>query len=163
MITKTTKIFGILEIDPSDGLFIDKVITLNGKTFECNLYISEDFIERQEKSLDRVIEMLDNLDNFEKRARTQLIEEQHSNGLIKSFITFHFDELSEEMKESVSSEIMPENFLDFIKLSSVNIHTDAEEAFIFQLDFCINPEISDELLVVNFGSDGEILRILHES
>jgi hypothetical protein len=160
-----TKIFGKINFNLAEGIYTTKQIELNNKSLNCDLYVEEDSFENKETQVKEAFELIDKLETLVQDAKKKLIQEkQNSNDIIQPFIEFHFDELREELEQKFPG-ISHDNFLDFIKLRSVNLIGDEEDEnkFVIQLDFCIDKDLSDELLVVNFNKRGKIINIAHES
>ncbi len=158
-----SQIFGEVNYDLKEGVYLTKEIALNEGVVNCALYVEEDFFNDKEDLLKEAFKSLDKLEILEQSARKKLTEEKDDNEAIQTFIEFHLDELKDVLGQALSKNISPHNFLDYIELRSVNLFNDGGDGFIIQLDFQVQKELSDEILVVNFDKFEKIVSITHES
>ena len=122
----------------------------------------EENITRNVQSMDIVCSYLDDVDILTEKAlnllKATLEEEQASedDGFVKFFLEYHRDELGLEYLQKLLPESDVKNIsllemIDKLKMIRFGCHIDAETGeLVFVMDFSLNKEFSDELLVVYF-------------
>ena len=159
----TSKLFGVIDVDPQEGLFYPKQIIVNQEMNDCNLFINDDIANNSEL-VKKALEITDNIDLLNQKA-IDTINSKNKNGdkVILDFITFHIEELAVEIKEfSGIEDITPGQFIDELTLCNISIHSEAD-SFIIVLDYSFDTSMSDEVLAVYFDSKSVITAIEHES
>ena len=97
-------------------------------------------------------------------AKAVFIENYPLDETIRMFVDFQMEEIDEESLLScftvdTLSDVTPKRFLEELKLCGISIDGNTECI----MDFCLDKDITDALLVVHFGQNMEILDIAHES
>ena len=135
----------------------------------------EEDITKNVQSMDIVCSFLDDVDSLTEKAinylKATLEKEQASedDGVVKFYLEFHRDELGLEYLQKMlpDSDVKNISLLEMIdKLKMIRfgsiIDTYTNEQ-VFIMDFSLNKEFSDELLIVYFKTNKELLKISHES
>jgi hypothetical protein len=163
MLKIQSKTFGAVEIDPEDGLGLQLELLINGRKSDCFLFVNDNVSGKPDK-LEQAFLLLDKIEELDQRARQEMTREyRQGNELIAYFVDFHLEELSEEVLSYLSVEsCTPLAFLERLHIRGIGVH-DREDGFELAIDYCIDPSISDELLVVSFNPDAAIVGITHES
>lgn len=160
-ITLNTELFGTISFDSEDGLWEYYTIEIDGKEINTRLdiesYLDPDSAEHIEDLLNRLPQML-------HIAKAELVERYPEDETVRVFVDFQMEEIDEDsllecFEVDALSEITPEAFLNALQLCGISIDGNAECA----IDLCLDPDVTDALLVVRFDQDLEITDIAHES
>ena len=160
-ITLTTELFGTIAFDSEDGLWEYYTIELNGKEISTRLdiesYLDADSAEQMEDFLNRLPQMIHS-------AKAEFIELYPEDETVRMFVDYQMEEIDEDslldcFGADELSEIPPERFLNALNLCGISIDGNAT----CSIDLCLDPDITDALLVVQFDGDLNILDIAHES
>ena len=159
-----TRTYGNVDIGDS-GLYIKQVIQINGRSENCGLYIADGF-SGHASHYPRIAEIIDDIDAIDTKARDILRQElQDENALVVTFLDFHLEEVEDEIKAKLQvSTIDRKLLLQRLDLRTIGFNLrETENAIEFHLDYCPGEEFSDELLVVKFRSNGDLIVVAHES
>ena len=165
-ITFETAMFGSLACAYSEGLFKTFTIQTQGREFSCDLNIFDNFVN--DENYDLVLRFLEGMPVMYKKARAEINANYQTNELMKFFIQFHLEELDKEyllpyFEAKSMAEITPERFIEKLEMRTISIAPTKDGSCDCTLDFSIDPELSDELLVFRFDKNFEIYDISHES
>ena len=85
--------------------------------------------------------------------------------LLEAFRQEELDEdaLLEALGVKSREEITPQRFLDALEPRGITLVQGKEEGLDCIFDFSLDPDVSDELLVIRFDQNREIVDIAHES
>lgn len=157
-----TRTFGSIEIGES-APYIKQVIQVNGRPENCGLYIADEFSGHASHCL-RIAEIVDDIDAIDAKARDILRQElQDENATVIGFLDFHLEEVEDEIRAKLQvSTIDRELLLQRLDLRTIGF-TMRGEGIEFSLDYCPGEEFSDELLVVKFLANGDLIVVAHES
>ncbi len=160
-ITLNTKLFGSITFDSEDGLWEYYTIELDGKEIETRLDIEA---EQSDEDVTVIQSFLENIPQMIQKAKAVFVEKYPTDETIRMFVDFQMEEIEEDSLLSrfgvdALSEVTPKLFLEELKLCGISIDGNAE----CTLDFCLDKDITDALLVVCFDEDMEICDIAHES
>ena len=119
-----------------------------------------------------VAEALDELDALEKNAKEFLksvlaSEEDENYDEVSYFMEFHRDEVDPDTAAKLfpvddPSALAFTEMVDYLRLNRFgSFLDDGSQGFI--MDLCFNPEITDELMVIYFNADKQIVNVAHES
>lgn len=160
-----TTLFGHLRFQASEGLFEDYALEIDGRSLTANLYLREHAVNRDNISL--VQQELERLPQMYQTAREFLYGQYKSNQTIQKFIESHREEMDAEVLcnyfQVESPELLTdEQFIEKLELRTLAIkpQEDGEDC---TLDFSIDEDLSDELLVVRINRQGEITDLCWES
>lgn len=160
-----TQLLGLLEISSKSGICEDYDINIQGRDMQVTLIVFEDFIN--DGNIKIVCDFIEHIPEFYQTGKTELLKIRDTNALVKYFMKFHLDELSEDMLEIFEVDsvdvITSEMFINQLELRSVSIAPDRNNEIDCTLDFSLPEEYTDELLVVRFDSQHQIYDISHES
>lgn len=163
-----TLLFGPLRFPVKEGLFRTFPLALGGRSQRVELFIREE-LARPER-WEAMGRLLDRLPLMYQRARERLEAEYEENQVIRSFIRDQLEEMEEaplleRLGAKSREEAVPERFVQALELRGVTVapRPGREEETDCILDFCLDPEITDELLVFRFTPEAELYDISHES
>ena len=160
-ITLNTKLFGTIEYDSEDGLWEYFTIELDGKAVETRLDIEA---YQSEEDVIHIQNFLANIPQLIQKAKAVFTEKYPMDETIRMFVDWQMEEIDKESLLScftvdTLSDVTPKRFLEELKLCGISIDGNTECI----MDFCLDTDITDALLVVHFGQNMEILDIAHES
>ena len=126
------------------------------------------------QAMDIVGQMLDEAESLAEKAKETLkqilSDENHKKyGMVSFFMEFHRDEVDPETAAALfpGKDLSTLSFVDMVddlQLKRFGSGIDDErDQQVFILDFSFNPELTDELLVVYFNLEKEVVEIAHES
>jgi hypothetical protein len=156
------KKFGTVTIEKNSP-YLKMKIDVNGRKSNCGLYISDD-IAGYDKLEKKVEFLLDRIDELDEKARYILEDElKANNSLITEFIDFHLEEMLDEAQAKLGVDhISHELFIKSLDLKALGFHLNGNDIQC-GFDYSIGEEFTDELLVVKFTSDAELIEVAHES
>ena len=119
-----------------------------------------------------VAKALDEADDYEKIAKAYLKavladENDENYDEVSYFMEFHRDEVDPDTAAKLfpvddPSALTFSEMVDCLRLDRFGSFVDnGSQAFI--MDMCFNPEITDELMVIYFNADKQIVNVAHES
>lgn len=159
-----SKLLGYLKINSEDGLFQTYTIDLFGKSHTFNLYIFEETINEANSHI--VKSLIDNIQAMYERGKIELIKEVDSE-IVRYFIDFHKEELGPELLDLFNlnslEDLSDEIFIRNLNLRMLAISENEEGKLEATMDFSLDENYSDELLVLRYNEDFEIFDISHES
>jgi|GEM_PF-2124330 len=167
-----TKLFGEIEVsqkeiyNPGDypiAHYESYELVLNEKEKIVDLHIFNVLTNDNIKTIE---DMLNNVPQMYEEGKKAIFNGKDSNELIKYYVYFHIEELDEihELFDVDSNDkISFEMFVEKLDLRAIAINVDKENGIDCTLDFSLQKEYSDELLVVSFNDKHEIYSITHES
>jgi len=158
----TSDIFGVLKEE--DGSIYKQIeLSLNGISQNCSFFTSIQSKKRLEESISFLDKNFIALNQQSKESIVNLYK--NGNSIVKDFVQCQLDEIKEALLEKFNvKEISLEFFLTKLKLSGVSIQdSNDQESFKINFDYCIDEELSDELLVLYFDKNGEFILVAHES
>lgn len=161
-----SRLFGDLEVDPSDGFYVHRTTTVRGVARERGLYVS-DVVLRDEASSAGAIARLDEADELDERARSAIAAALADAGdeTVGPFVDFHLEELgADALRAIVGADVPPDraSFLASLALLGFAIHA-AGGGYVIVADYGVGRDVSDQVLAVAFDPGGVVRRISHES
>ena len=138
------------------------------------LFDVEEELTGDPTAMDAVGEMLDEAEKLAEKAKAAIKaaladEDSRYHGVVTFFMEFHRDDLGPD----IAAELFPgtdpaklsfAEMVDFLKLERFGSLVDDEmDQQVFIMDLSFNPEITDELMVIYFDLNKEIIYIAHES
>lgn len=132
----------------------------------------EETLTDNEEAMIIVANALDEVELYTESAKAHLKkllvnEKTEDKDVVECFMAFHRDELEPEDVAKLFPVEKPSelSFVDMVDYLTVNMFgsmmDDDEQGFIMDLNF--NPEITDELMVVYFDLEKQVINIAHES
>ena len=160
-ITLNTDLLGTIAFDSEDGLWEYYTIEMNGKEINTRLDIDSDL---DADSAEHIEELLNRLPQMIHMAKAEFVERYPEDETVRVFVDFQMEEIDEDsllecFEADDLSEITPEVFSNSLQLCGISINDSVE----CSIDLCLDPDITDALLVVRFDQDLEITDITHES
>ncbi len=161
-----TTLFGVLRFPVKEGLFQTFPLPLRGKSRMVDLYIWENLA--QPKEWEPLTALLNAVPEMYQKARARIEADHETNEVMAFFIRDQIEELDEDaLLEALGvksrEEITPQRFLDALEPRGITLVQGKEEGLDCIFDFSLDPEVSDELLVIRFDQNREIVDIAHES
>ncbi|GAA4171121.1 DUF2004 domain-containing protein [Gryllotalpicola koreensis] len=158
--------FGIVDSTSTGGLYWDDALEV-GDQFVDLVLTAEDEDLVSESALDLAAAMAQGLEAFDGRAREALVAElSERQSATTTFIDRQVDNKGEDLQTLL--DLMVDNSGDIAidVLKSLQLlrvvlhpeHTEGDDAFA-TFDYAIDPDESDELLVVSFGADGDVMDV----
>ncbi|ADB67229.1 DUF2004 domain-containing protein [Listeria monocytogenes] len=163
--TLTTKLLGTLSYTQENGTMMDAVIPLDGKEVKVDYSIFEKLTS--EDYFKDIVTLTDQIPELHLKAKKTILEQFDGNDTLTIYFDFHTDELPKEVLEVTECDalenVTKEILIDKLVLSGVWFSENANNELDLTFDFKLLPEVSDELLVVRFNTNGEITELTHES
>lgn len=161
-----TEVLGNLHITIEDGLFKNYMIMLDGEEVFFDLYVWENLISS--KNIEVIKAYINCIPLMYEKAKQTFLTAYETDPTIQYYIQFHLEELDADAIHAschLSSQeiVTPEIFLNALRPTMISIAENANTVIDCTMDFCIDREISDELLVARFNPEFEIYNISHES
>ena len=159
-----TRMFGAVEVGESTP-YLKQVIQINGQPQNCGLYIADEFSEHASHCL-KIAELIDDLDAIDTKARKILHQKlQDENTLVVDYLDYHVEEVANEIKDKLQVSNIDQNLLlQSLDLRAIGFHLEeADHSINLCLDYCPGEEFSDQLLVVKFRENGDLIEVAHES
>lgn len=163
--------FGVVDSTSSGGLYWDDTLEVGDQFVELVLSAEdEDLVS--ESALDLAAAMAQGLEAFDGRAREALVAQlSERQSATTNFIDRQVDSRGEELQTLL--DLMVDNSGDIaidvlksLQLLRVVIHPEAVQLSGGQsddpfatFDYSIDPDESDELLIVSFGADGDVIDV----
>jgi Protein of unknown function (DUF2004) len=164
-----TKLFGLIEFDEQNATLWHGTIAVGNGSRAISLYIGEGFATRIDELM-QVFEMLEGIESFHTRAHAAFLEDfmGSKSGVVVGFIDCHLKEIDDDLLKRIFagidlSSVNHESLLTRLELRAIGIHLEKLSTISVNLDYCFNPEFSDELLVARFRKGGQELSLAHES
>jgi len=156
-----TKYFGQIDIDWESEVEIRSDIDINNRKSSCLLMIDPDV--KVTKELSTLLDSLPELDSAARKA----FDAYNKDDLIDNFIEHHIDilKLENDILNSfgITGELNRSDFLKALIISQVNVRVSGINEFQLFVDYMLDDEISNDILVVTFSVTGNVLEIIHES
>ncbi|AYG02144.1 DUF2004 domain-containing protein [Gryllotalpicola protaetiae] len=158
--------FGIVDSTSSGGLYWDDTLEVGDQFVELVLSAEDEDLVSQ-NSLDLAAAMAQGLEAFDGLAREALVAQlSERQSATTTFIDRQVDSKGEDLQTLL--DLMVDNSGDIaidvlksLQLLRVVIHpehTEGDDPFA-TFDYAIDPDESDELLVVSFGADGDVIDV----
>lgn len=158
-----------LEYQPGEEIF-----TFPDETGLPFIFDVEEELTSDLAAMEIVGQMLDGAESFAEKAKEVLkkvlADEDHKDhGTVAYFMEFHRDEVDHDTSVALFPGTDPAaltfgemvNYLKLKRFGSCVHYETKKQAFI--LDLAFNPEVTDELMVVYFDLEKEVIGIAHES
>lgn len=158
--------FGVLDSTAAGGLYWDDSLDVGDQFVELVLTAEdEDLVSAA--ALDLAAAMAQNLEAFDSRARDALVAQlSERQSATTTFIDRRVDSMGEDLQTLL--DLMVDNSgdiaidvlksLQLLRVALHPEHTRGDEPFA-TFDYAIDPDESDELLVVSFGADGDVIDV----
>ena len=161
-----TQLLGTLIYTEKEGHFEEHTLSLQDKPVSFSVYIFEN--TPLDKHMDMIKKYLDNIPLMYEKIKQEIQENYKTNKVMTLFIECQQDFDSEDLMAlfGVASveKLSPEIFIQNIDLNGLHIAEIGDTGTIdCTVDFSLNEEYSDELLVFSFDNELNIVDISHES
>ncbi|MBC1614302.1 DUF2004 domain-containing protein [Listeria welshimeri] len=161
----TTKLLGKLTYDKEKGILTDAVIPLDGKNVTLDFDVFEGITS--EVVFQDIVTLTDQIPKLYINAKKTILEQFGENNIISFYFDYHIDNMPNEVLEitqvdtlkKISSKLLVDKLVLSKAWFSLNLDDEIELTF----DFTLLPNDSDELLVVRFNRNEEIIDLSHES
>ncbi len=156
MININSKVFGTLTIEAKDDDgFFDGVSPKNFHA-NINIYIENEVI-KCEKSLEKVTQFLDNIDDIDLICREKFNEDKSE--MVTSYFDFFKEEAPDVFGTDEVSELTLHQMVSKLELVGINCH-ETTEGLLIVVDYSLG---YDQLLCVSFDGNHTLLDISWES
>ena len=120
----------------------------NGK--EINIFLNEMQVADKEQ-FTIIKNVLENLPEFDNQNRNFITNDfENKNGNTFEFLSYHLEELEDDFEEIIDSNDTEINnlkkLMNFLKITTISFYSD-----LVVFDYCLDDEISDQLLVVKMN------------
>ena len=120
----------------------------NGK--EINIFLNEMQVADKEQ-FTIIKNVLENLPEFDNQNRNFITNDfENKNGNTFEFLSYHLEELEDGFEEIIDSNDTEINnlkkLMNFLKITTISFYSD-----LVVFDYCLDDEISDQLLVVSMN------------
>ena len=154
------------EID-SDRLeeYYDAEITVGGRAIELDISFDEKTIAIDK--LKKINSWLADIQKLDKLGLTTIKEDFVSGDTVREYIEHHLDELDSDdlktlMNQETGGKTKEEKLLSSIKLKRIGFYPHTQERFV-NLDYTLDNDLTDHLVVLDFTEDGNLHYITIES
>ena len=156
--------FGEIDTDNLEEYY-DAEIFLNGRQIEMDITFDEKSISVDK--LEKINQWLTNIQKLDELGITTIKDDFKNGNNVKEYIEHHLDELDNDDIETLISKATEgttkeEKMLFSIKLKRIGFYPETEERFI-NLDYTLDNELTDYLVVLDFTEDGKLHYITMES
>ncbi|WP_158850500.1 DUF2004 domain-containing protein [Algibacter sp. L1A34] len=120
----------------------------NGK--EINIFLNEMQVADKEQ-FTIIKNVLENLPEFDNQNRNFITNDfENKNGNTFEFLSYHLEELEDDFEEIIDSNDTEINnlkkLMNFLKITTISFYSD-----LVVFDYCLDDEISDQLLVIKMN------------
>ncbi len=156
--------FGEVDTDNLEEYY-DAEITVNGRTVEVDISLDEKSISIDK--LEKINSWLANVQKLDELGLTTIKEDFVSGDTVKEYIEHHLEELDSDdlndlIKQAKEGKTKEEKILNSIKLKRVGFYPHTDERFV-NLDYTLDNDLTDYLVVLDFTEDGNLHYITLES
>ena len=136
----------------------------------------EDCLTEDEDVMNVIAHALDDMHTLKQKAKDYLKKsladsESEDYDTISCFMEFHRDDIDSELTEELfdgvedPSELSFEDMVDYLEVCGVSgmMYYEEEELPVIMMEFSFDPDITDELMVIYFDFDYQIISVSHES
>lgn len=141
-----------------DDVYEVAEVTIGGWTSQVGLFIDELVLEAYTLSDLEQHLASSTLDQYDGLARTAFASDEV---YVPDFVGFHLEGLAEQLAEKGVTDRA--SFLENLVVRAVGLTIEESGQLVCNLDYTIDQELSDELLVAYFTADGQLLTLSHES
>ncbi len=157
-------LFGEIRLNPTKDY--ETTTDLNNQKVKLDLNFDSDEI-KDAGILSGVNRILENLDEFDKKAKIEITSDFYKNGTVLEYIEHHLSELNETqiadlLKSSDKTLTEKQNLLAKLKLHRIGFYPENKNGFAI-FDYTIGKEFTDYLIVVEINENGQIVDIRTES
>ncbi len=155
--------FGLLETGPDGSIFWSENVDLGDQSVTVDL-TAPDQDDVSEAALDVAASLISSLEDIDRSARNAMVSElDDRTSEVTEYILQIQEELGTEI-EDVLVDISGDTHIDVIRslqLMSMTILADehgGKDPFAV-LEYALDPDSTDDVLLVNLGSDGDVLSV----
>ena len=154
------------KIDPKNiEEYYDGTVNVDGKDVEIDLNFGSESVDND--LLKDVGSVTSNIDSFAKKAWSAISDDwdfDSESETVRFYLQHHLDEFSEEevVKLFGTSAVDKSVFFNALSLVRIGLYPEDDEMFSV-FDIQLSQELTDYLMSVSIGSDGQITGISFES
>lgn len=160
--------FEIIDITQLEEYYFVE-IEKNGQKIGLDLNFEEEEVAVQVFDLIKVV--LENIDSEDQKNRANIAADYQKGkeSMVKEYLKFHIDELTEELAGIVDfedeSRSFEEQLMRKLKLDRIGFYPDGKfgaEPFVV-FDYVVDRSFSDQIVVVNIDQAGKLMHLAWES
>lgn len=160
-----TTLLGALTVPYNDGLYEEYTAVFGEKKITFNLYIMEQSVTPER--METAAKFVNNLPQMYQKGKEAIAANAESE-VVSFFVQDQLENIEEQallpaLPVDSLDEVTTEMFLGLLELRSARIGLNAQNELDCVLDYSLDEEISDELLVLYFNTQLEITYMTHES
>ncbi len=155
--------FGLLESGPDGSIFWSETVELGDQTVTVDL-TAPDQDDVSEAALDVAASLIGAIEQIDRTARNAMVNElDDRTSEVTEYILQQQEEFGDELEEllvDISGDV-PIDIIRSLQLMSMTILADelgGSEPFAV-LEYALDPDATDDVLLVNLGSDGDVLSV----
>lgn len=160
--------FGLIDLDNIEEYYDAEV---EYKDAEVSLDINFEESTLEQHIAMRIKYILENIEVYDIKNRVYIDANyaKENNSLVSDFVNYHLEEIGDEIGEDINIDLeasdRDEQFIKKLKLIRLGLYPDSksENGGFAVFDYSIDPEVTDQLLVVNVDAEGNLQHISWES
>lgn len=164
----TLQPFGQIDSDALEEDYFSEV-EITGKTISLDINFAKTNTDLQ--TLSTIKDFIEKIQHYDAQNLNFIHKEFHNTDdpIVKDYVTFHTEDLGDEFLEKLGIDPAAldkeQQFLKQIYLKRVGIYPDGKynTTYFAVFDYTVNPELTDELLVVKTDDQGDIDHMTMES
>lgn len=156
--------FGEIDLENLEEYY-ETEITVDGRQVEVDINFDEGSTDAS--TLNKINKWLSNASKLNEIGLATIQEDYKSGETVREYIEHHMEELDEDdlsqlLKSAKGGATKEEKILSAIKLKRIGFYPQTEERFL-NLDYTLEGELTDYLVVLDFTEDGKLHYITTES
>lgn len=161
--------FGEIDLDNVEEYYY---VEIEYKDNELNLDLNFEELLIAPAVATQIKHILDNIEAYDIQNRLYIdadYAKAKEGSFVNDFVNYHLEDIGEEICEDIAIDLTAtdrdEQFIKKLKLVRVGMYPDSkrENGGFAVFDYSIDPEITDQLLVVNVDALGNLLNVSWES
>ncbi len=159
-----------IKYEKGDDIYEENLVTKEKNVISI---MTDELVTKDDNLMKEIFIALDDVDSLITKGKDKIIEVLTDNTnkyyeLVKYYMDFHIEEVGEEYHEDLfgvknAKELGIIEVAKLLKPKMVSVHLNKENKYEITLDFSYNSEITDELMVIVFNQDLDIIYVTHES
>jgi hypothetical protein len=156
--------FGVLDSDQLEEYY-DTEIQFDNRSIDVDINFENDSIAIEK--LEKINSWLTDIEKINNLGLMAIRHDFATSNTVKEYIEHHLDELdSDDLKKLLNQGALgitkEEKLLSILKIKRIGFYPDTEERFL-SLDYTLDKDLTDYLVVLDFTEDGNLYYITLES